>query len=170
MNYPPDLDPTATEELVLPSRRAVRLPKATPVFRRWPGEPPADAYGNKALIEVNGELVFAELAILRLFQADGWDGVWIDTYRRRMRIGIDKAAELPAGKDTLLQAIYQAAQTKSGCFDVFCWKKDTVLFAESKRKQHDQIRQSQLVWLEAALSVGLSPDAFLLVEWTLTET
>jgi hypothetical protein len=126
-----------------------------------------DTYGRKPLINLDGEVVYAELAILRLFQAEGWQGVWVDTYRRKMRTGITEYVSLPAEQQKLLRQIYQAAQTTGGCFDLFCWQHDMVLFAESKRKRRDQIRQTQLKWLEGAMTLGLSPDSFLFVEWTL---
>jgi hypothetical protein len=167
IQYPDGLVPTAVEKLTLPSGRVVSLPKATPVFQRWQGPVSVDTYGNKPLINLDGEVVYAELAILRLFQAEGWQGVWVDTYRRKMRTGITEYVSLPAEQEKLLQQMYQAAQTRTGCFDVFCWQHDVVLFAESKRKRRDQIRQTQLKWLEGAMTLGLSPGSFLLVEWTL---
>jgi hypothetical protein len=144
IQYPSGLVPTTVEKLTLLSGRVVSLPKATPVFQRWQGLVSVDTYGNKPLINLDGEVVYAELAILRLFQAS-----------------------LPEEQDKLLQQIYQTAQTTKGCFDIFCWQHDMVLFAESKRKSRDQIRQTQLKWLEGAMALGLSPDSFLLVEWTL---
>ncbi len=45
-------------------------------------------------------------------------------------------------------------------------KGDPILFVESKRRGHDQIRKSQLRWLSAAVGLGLPTDAFLVVEWS----
>ncbi|HEX8683128.1 MAG TPA: hypothetical protein VF707_12490 [Ardenticatenaceae bacterium] len=130
------------------------------MFQRWQGPVSVDTYGNKPLINLDGEEVYAELTILRLLQAEGWHGVWVDRYRRKMRTGITEYVSLPAEQDKLLQQIYQAAQTTGGCFDVFCWQHDVVLFAESKRKSHDRIRQTQLKWLEGAMALGLPPTHF----------
>ncbi len=167
IQYPDGLVPTTVEKLTLSSGRVVSLPKATPVFQLWHGPASVDTYGNKPLINLDGEVVYAELAILRLFQAEGWQGVWVDTYRRKMRTSITEYVSLPVEQEKLLQQIYQTAQTRAGCLDVFCWRHDTVLFAESKRKRRDQIRHTQRKWLEGAMALGLSPDSFLLVEWTL---
>jgi hypothetical protein len=59
---------------------------------------------------------------------------------------------------------------RSGAWNVFCWRDSEYLFAESKRTGHDRIRDSQIAWLETALNLGLSPESFLIVEWTVAET
>jgi hypothetical protein len=63
--------PETVENLHLPSGLDVQIPKAAPVFRLWSGEFTGDTYGNKSLLYVDGVPMFAELAILRLFQKDG---------------------------------------------------------------------------------------------------
>lgn len=85
MNYPSLLKPKTTIEIKLPSGRVVPIPKASPLFAPWTGELVSDTYGNKPILNINGKPAFAELAILRILQADGWDGVWIDTYRNSYR-------------------------------------------------------------------------------------
>ena len=81
MQYPSALTPSGAETVALPSGRVIRIPKATPRFRRWTGSTVVDTYGGKAVVDLDGEPLFAELATLRLLQRDGWDGVWIDTFR-----------------------------------------------------------------------------------------
>ena len=51
---------------------------------------------------------------------------------------------LSAERLELLKIIHRKAGSASGCFDVFCWKDDSVVFAESKRKSRDEIRPTQL--------------------------
>lgn len=169
MRYPNELTPTGTEDFHLPNGAIVQIPKATPTFCKWNGSPPDDTYGNKAVLDFAGEPVFAEIAILRLLESDGWHGVWIDTYRRKFRTAMDRFVELPQERRDLLENIYARAGSKTGSFDVFAWKEDVILFAESKRSKRDQIRNTQLRWLQAALKVCLSLDAFLIVEWQLAE-
>jgi hypothetical protein len=114
--------------------------------------------------------VFAELAILRIFQQAGWEGRWIDSYRGKYRIGYwgkNVTKELPAQQKTILDLIRDKAGCKGGCFDVFCWHDGSVIFVESKWKRHDRIRQTQKRWLETALNIGFSLDSFLIVEWVL---
>src|SRR5687767_15070534 len=51
-------------------------------FPKWSGAPFVDDFGRKsaAMIELGGEHLFAELAVLRLLRNDGWDGRWVSTY------------------------------------------------------------------------------------------
>lgn len=168
VTYPELLIPATVENLYLSSGTLVRVPKAEPRFLKWQGEFTEDTYGNKPLLDVDGEPMFAELAILRLFQKDGWDGVWVDTFRKRYRTawGEKGIVKLPGDKLRLLKTINQRVGSGYGCFDVFCWKGDRVVFAESKRKLKDSIRETQLIWLEATIQSGLEPDYFLIVEWS----
>lgn len=168
ISYPELLSPVTTETLHLPSGTLVGIPKAEPRFLEWQGEFTGDTYGDKPLLDVDGEPMFAELAILRHFQKDGWDGVWVDTFRKKYRTAWGEASvvRLSGERLQLLKAINQRAGSAYGCFDVFCWKGDRIVFAESKRKLKDSIRETQLIWLEAAIQLGLEPDSFLIVEWS----
>jgi hypothetical protein len=74
---------------------------------------------------------------------------------------------LPAKQQKLLQDISNRAGSKNGCFDVFCWRGESILFAESKRQAKDKIRDTQRCWLQAALQYGLPITSFLIVEWSL---
>ena len=53
-------------------------------IRFEPADPPRlenselkGSYTKKPLVNVDGESLFGELAILRVLQKDGWDGVWM---------------------------------------------------------------------------------------------
>lgn len=173
MRYPKRLEPTSTERITFPSGREVDVPKTTPSFRPWQGRPPKDRYGNKPLLECDDELVFAELAILRLFEREGWEGRWIDSYRRKYRTGYwgpNVTKDLPAEQHAVLDSIRAKSGRRGGCFDVFCWGGGLAAFAEAKWTAHDRIRPSQRRWLEAALDVGIPLESFLIVEWTIRET
>lgn len=168
MRYPAALMPQTVECISLPSGRVISLPKATPVFEPWDGPVPADTYGNKPLLDLNGTCAFAELVILDRCLKAGWNGVWVDSYRGRYRTdywGDDRVITLPAPQDRLIEGIYERAGRRGGYFDVFCWKDDAVLFAEAKRRGRDAIRATQRRWLEAALDVGLPRASLLIVEW-----
>ena len=52
------------ETIVLSSGRSVQVSKYAARFRLWTGRPIADSYGGKAFLDLNGQPVFAELAIL----------------------------------------------------------------------------------------------------------
>ena len=166
------LKPTTTESLLLPSGKTVTIQKATPSFTTWRGELPSDSYGNKAVLDFDGRMGFAELVILWTLEKQGWRGVWVDTYRNCFRQdywNTKRLRELPeADPQALLDKIRQARNgRRAGTWDVFCWRDGKYLFAESKGFGHDKFRRSQLEWLEAALSLGLPLDSFLIVEWNI---
>ena len=79
------LSPTAFERLMLPSGRIVDVPKATPSFSLWHGEQPAYRYGKKPVVDFEGRMAFAELAIHWSLQKADWNGVWVDNHRRTFR-------------------------------------------------------------------------------------
>jgi hypothetical protein len=169
MQYPDLLQTESAEAVHLPSAGVVEVPKATPAFEKWTGEPIEDTYGGKIVLSFAGEPVFAELAILRTFQNSGWSGVWVDSFRKKYRVGYwrdDSEVALPPEQELLLQRIHHRAGASGGCWDVFCWRGDARLFAEAKRRGHDEIRDTQRRWLEAAIGIGLAIDSFLVVEWS----
>lgn len=159
MNYPQTLQPTYIEQI-----GGWEIAKATPVFREWDGDPVEVDDPRKPLINLDSEAVYTEIAILRLFEAAGWQGAWLDTYYRRYRAAIHEDVVLPSDKEALLKSI---SPRQAGRFDVFCWKDDTMLFAESKWRDHDSINANQEQWLAAAIAYGLPLESFLIVEWSL---
>jgi hypothetical protein len=131
-------------------------------YTKWPKPDPKDTYNGKCVLQFNHEMVFAELAILRIFQQTGWDGRWIDSYGRKYRIGywgeVEGATqELPLEEPSIPQweTIRTRANCKGGCFDVFCWRDGAVIFAEAKRKGKDRVRATQRRWLEASLDAAI---------------
>jgi len=162
--------PSSEEEIILPFGRKVSVAKYFLKFKEWKGKPISNTYGNKAVIDFNGEPVFAELAVLRLFQSQRWEGVWVDSYRRKFRIGLPDVVEsisLPVDKKDLIDSIKQKAGASGGCWDVFVWKDNQVLFIELKRSKKDRIQDSQKIWLEESLNYGLALNNFALIEWGL---
>jgi hypothetical protein len=164
--YPEKLQPTCSEPLALPSGLTVPIQKTCPKFDVWRGDVPFDRYGKKQVLDFQGEPLFAELLILRLFQQGGWRGVWVDSYRRRFLVGIGERVELPEKQKAILEHIYETAGSRGGCFDVYAWQDDRVVFAESKWSGHDEIRDTQGKWLDAALRCNLPAESFLIVEWS----
>ncbi|HMQ77516.1 MAG TPA: hypothetical protein PKE21_15295 [Flavobacteriales bacterium] len=135
-------------------------------------------YGGKPLVLVAGRPMFAEFAILRLFEAEGWQGRWVITYQhgRNPRLwrtwdpaGPKAQVHAPIAEPRVnerLQAIAAAnGNTYGGCWDVVAWKDGRLVFAESKRKGKDRIRPTQLRWHAAALACGCAPEDFVVVEW-----
>lgn len=153
--------------LKLVSGSSVDVPRCEFLFRRWEGKPIPDTYGGKALIEFDRKPIFAELAILGTLQRVGWDGVWVDTFRRKFRRGMpNDCCNLPAHAQELYDRIRKANKGRtSGCFDVFAWQGENYLFVESKRRSQDAIRATQKAWIEAALQAGVPADSLLICEW-----
>jgi len=168
MQYPKNFEPAGTELIKLASGDLVDVPKATPHFRRWAGDRVADTYGNKPVLDSGGSPAFAEILILRAFQQEGWEGVWVDTFRQKFRTECFpvNAVVLPPPQKEILERIREAAGHHSGCWDVFCWKGEDCVWAEAKLHRRDRIRPSQVNWLDAALKIGIGLSSFLVVEWS----
>lgn len=161
---------TESEIFSLPSGKQISIPKYFVEFKEWKGEPIPNTYNNKAVIDWNGEPVFAELAVLRLFQSHGWKGVWVDSYRRKFRIGLPDVAdpiELPELQAQLVNNLREKIGRFGGCWDLLLWKGNDTLFIELKRHGKDRIQSTQTGWLSAALESGLARDNFAIVEWDL---
>lgn len=139
-------------------------------FTAWQGVAVADDYNRKPVVDLDGEPLFAELAILRLLQRAGFSGVWVDTYRGRILTelpGVEDAVVLPPERRALLSKIEAAHGRRGGCFDVYAWCGEEVLFVESKRRGKDHMTSNQGSWLLAALGVGINIESFAVVEWEL---
>lgn len=137
-------------------------------FNLWKGTPIQDTYNNKPIIDWNNEPVFAELAVLRLFQSHNWNGVWVDSYSHgKYRVGLlnTEPIQIPTKYNKLIQSIRNNVGKNGGCWDVFLWKDEKILFIELKRFKKDKIQNTQNVWLEASLLNGLQPENFALIEW-----
>jgi hypothetical protein len=158
---------TSTEKIKLPSGRTVHIPKCEREFEAWAGKP-IPTYGGKAILELDGEPLYAELLVLRLLEKEGWQGVWVDSYRGKFWTGMPhktKAADLSEGRRALIDRIKNKAGRRGGCLDVFAWRGKKVRFVELKRKGKDSIRETQKKWIEAARSCGITMSDLLIVEW-----
>ena len=156
------------------------IPRCRPTFTAAPRADGAHTFGGKDLLLVDGRAQFAEVAILRAFQAAGWQGRWVETYpyRKHPRHWLEWKPGGPQAQEHVpiterwvnerLQAIAQAnGGFYAGCWDVVAWKDHRLVFAESKKRSRDRLRGTQLRWLEAALRCGCSVEDFLVVEWGL---
>jgi hypothetical protein len=140
-------------------------------FPQWRGQSLDGAqkgsYKIKPLVEIDGEPLFGELAILRLLQKDGWDGVWVDTYHGYFWKGLPDQAvpcSLPATAQDIYDRIVARHGKRGGFFDVFAWRGRKLLFAEYKG-EGDKLKPNQVSWIGAAVASGISPSSFLLVEY-----
>ena len=164
--------PFSWEMANLPSGNKVQVKKYFVVFKAWRGRPIQNSYGNKAVIDWRGEPVFAELAVLRLFQENGWNGVWVDSYHRKFRVGLPDVVDpiqLSPDKQHLIDSIKEETGISGGCWDVLVWKSSRVLFVELKRQGKDKLQDSQCKWLETSIGAGLTPSNFAIIEWDLAD-
>ncbi|MFZ4741692.1 MAG: VRR-NUC domain-containing protein [Bacteroidales bacterium] len=134
----------------------------------WKGNKIVDTYGNKTILDFNGNPLFAELFALRTFKEKGFSGVWADTYRRTFR------TELPEKKETKISLpIFVTEKLNkinpngklSGTWDLILWKEEELKFVELKRQGKDRIRQTQIEFLERALKNGIPIENFEIFEW-----
>ena len=168
MKYPSLIASNATQTFALPGGAEVVVPKCNAHFKKWKGVMPQNTYGGKQALDLDGNPLFAELVVLRLFQNEGWQGVWVDTYGKKYRVGLPdliEPVELPSAEANIVIGIASRAGGFKGCWDVFLWKGDEHMFVELKRASKDAIRETQERWLEASLDLGFPSDAFLVVEW-----
>jgi len=165
-----NLDLVGYESMVLPKGDKVSIKKYSLLLRPWGGAGIEDSYGHKQLIDYKGKPLFAELTVLRMLCRQGWDGVWVDTYRKRFLVDLPenkKQASLPKSADNVLKKITEKNGKFTGCWDIFLWKGNKVKFFELKRKSKDAIRANQIKWLAAAIDIGYSAEQFAIVEWAL---
>jgi hypothetical protein len=180
MALPELLAPTATELLRLTNGEVMGVPKSKPVFTPWSGRKLRNSFGKKPLLLHAGERCFAELVVLRLFQAAGWSGRWVVTFGaprtapRFVTAWKDSAPKTQTNvpvSDFAIQSllgsiVQQNRHTYSGCWDVIAWNGSHLLFAEAKQKGHDRVLATQLRWFESAIATGLTVESFLVVEWS----
>lgn len=164
--YPKQLVPNGEMEFEI-NGELVKIPKCAVSFEKWNGQP-INNFGGKPLVCVGNKPMFAELAILQGFIADDWEARWISTYGRSKSSPIflddwednsyrnQRHHDIANGEVRQILSDIAKYNPKSytGCWDIFGWKDGKILFAESKRKKKDNIRESQRKWLIAAFKFG----------------
>ena len=187
-------------------REIVRVPLATHIHTRlsdpipdvaggivrwpqWTGPAFVDDLGRKgaALVALDGEHLFAELAVLRLLERQGWEGRWvITTGARHGEISklLTRWLDLPRAEQKhvpieearprqLLAAIAHANKPAryAGCWGVFAWRGDEFLFLECRRvsgSKIDPVKARQVEWMRMALAAQpgvFRPDSFAVLQW-----
>jgi len=166
--------------------RVDALPSVFVRFPMWRGAPFADDMSKKtaAMVELNGEHLFAELAILRLLERDGWEGRWIHTtssgeitkYITEWRdVSRQEQRSRPIQHDGARALLYAIADRSGnrygGCWSLFAWRENSYAFFETKRqnaKEKEKLKPAQEAWVRAALSLReqtMSARDFALVQW-----
>jgi hypothetical protein len=155
-------------------------------FPQWRGAAFADDLGKKgaAMIDLDGEHLFAELAILRLLERDGWEGRWIHStssgeiskYITEWRdVPRQEQRSRPIQHDDARALLYGIADRSGnrygGCWSVFAWRGDSYAFFEAKRqsaKDREKLKPAVEAWVRAALSLReqtMAPRDFVYVQW-----
>lgn len=156
-------------------------------FPRWEGPAFVDDFAKKAagMIELDGEHLFAELALLRLLEKDGWKGRWVNTYSAKGEVWkyLTHWADVPRAEQRnrpiedaeprqLLARI--AGRSKGryrGCWDTVAWRGGDYVFLQAKRTsspEKDMVKPEHAEWLHTALVFGddsLTLDSFAVVHW-----
>lgn len=152
--------------VTLPSGKSIRVARCSYRFTPWRGSPISDTFGRKAVLDWRGKPVFAELAILEVLQEAGWEGVWVNAYRKKFHRSMPPSV---CSVPPRARAVFESIKVEhwKGWPDVFAWKRGNYFFLEAKRARRDRIRPNMLAWLQAALQARIKLKSFLIVEWEL---
>jgi hypothetical protein len=121
---------------------------------------------NKLPLNFEGRPTWAEIVLVRLLARSGWGAVWVKNWGgRAFWRDVESPVVLPQVPAALFQQIETLTAAGAGCWDIFAWRGDDVLFIESKQRRRDRFRPTQEIWLEAALTSGVPLSALAVVEW-----
>lgn len=172
----------------MPSGRMIRDVAGVQLrLPRWEGAPFADDFGKKAagMVELDGEHLFAELAVLRLLEAQGWSGRWVNTVGAGGEVWkyLTHWADVPRAeqrnrvleeeepRQVLAGVARRAKKRYAGCWDVYAWRGGEFAFLQTKRvtsKAAVEVAAPQADWLQTALLFGderIKVDSFAFVQW-----
>jgi hypothetical protein len=170
--------------------RVAELPSVFMRFPMWRGAPFVDDLGKKtaAMIDLDGEHLFPELAILRLLERDGWEGRWIHTTSKGeistyltdwKDVPRQEQRSRPIQHDGARAVLYAIADRSGnrygGAWSVFAWRESRYAFFEAKRqnaKDKEKLKPAQAAWVRAALSLRqqfMAATDFALVQWDYRE-
>lgn len=164
----PDNQWADPEQLGLSSGASIGINKFFTKFKKVGAD---HGFGNKPIVDCDGEPLYPELAILRLLQRHGFDGVWIDSYRDKCWTDMATPVSLPDHAQHEYDRILRERKGHRGGFwDVMAWKESEFIFIELKQNTaecKDRMSEKQRDWLEAALGTGLRN--FFVCEWSYQE-
>lgn len=161
----PELQWTEPEAFSV-QERTILIPKFSMHFRKVGSDP---AFGNKPIVESDGEPVYPELAVTRLLKKHGIDAVWIDSYRGKFWEGMSQERTLPdAAREAYARILQENGGKRGGFWDVMAWRENEFVFIELKQNTaecKDRISEKQRNWLQAALRARFNPSCFFVCEW-----
>ena len=172
----------------MPSGRIIPdVPAVFMRFPKWSGAPFSDDFGKKAagLVELDGEHMFAELAVLRLLEKDGWSGRWVNTQGGKGEVWkyLTRWDDLPRDQQrtrniedeeprrVLARIASNRRKRYAGCWDVYAWRDGQFAFLDTRRGPpgpRDEVKADQVDWLHTALLFGderIKLDSFAVVSW-----
>ncbi len=206
MTDPTDRQPAWAAALAPCVREIIRVPLATHIHTRlgdpipdvagatvrlgqWTGPAFVDDLGKKAgaMVDLDGEHLFPELALLRYLERAGWEGRWVITtgakhgeiwkmLTRWQDVPRADQRHVPiedAGARQLLAGIAHANKPAryAGCWSVFAWRGGEYLFLECKRasgSKIDPVKAKEVEWMRMAMASQpgvLKPDSFAAILW-----
>ena len=165
---PASLAKCGQEKLFADEHAEILVDKYCATFHPYQGEEQIYTYGNKAIVVDQGKPTYAEFAALSLFREEGWNGMWVDGYRRRKRSSLLEDAQYPESIRDLLNSLSSRTGRTGGVFDLILWRDQMIMFMELKRSKRDRINQNQIDWVKAALSYGIDLHCFGVLEWQLS--
>ena len=155
----------------------VSVPKCFVAFDARRADPNQDTHDKKSSM-IGGLDKYAEYAVLRALQESGWQGRWIDNWKgpKFWKSLGELERTLPVGPAKVLFdeiCSYNPGRNRGrswGCWDIFAWRDDSMLFVECKRRKKDRLNDNQRGWLAAGLRMQqelrhLPPASFWIVEW-----
>jgi hypothetical protein len=180
-HFPPSLVSLEEVRVELPRRGDVPIARFRVEFNSSP-KPVAlgfqQAWASKPQVSCDGQALFPEIAVLSLFQKEGWDGVWVDLPRRKYfsrMPTVSKGVTLEAYIAQFLARVTESGRAgKAGCWPLVLWHGRSVFFAAIREAAGAAttetgttggLRKSEVEWLEAGLRSGLAPGQFIVVEW-----
>ena len=138
----------------------------------WTGETTINTYGGKQLLNKNNEPVFAEIYALKIFQEQGYKGVWVDNYRKRLVNDMTLTNLKNEVNEIVLSTLEKINGNlfRGGTWDLLLWNEDEIKFVELKRRDSsDKIRPAQIEFHKRALELGYKEEQFEVFEWELEE-
>jgi hypothetical protein len=154
---------------------------------QWQGEPFVDDFGKKAggMIELHGEHLFPELAVLRLLERDGWEGRWVNTQGAKGEVWkfLTRWDDVPREQQrtrnieeeeprrVLAKIASSRKKRYAGCWDVYAWRNGEFAFLDLRRGApgpKDEVKADRIDWLHTALLFGderIKVDSFAVVSW-----
>lgn len=122
-----------------------------------------------AVVSINNNITFAEIAVVELFRKEGWNAYWVDTFHHKVWTDfLERENEniLPSSLLTMFKKIKDNLDSRGGRWDIVAIKGEVTLFLECKAiPSHDKIRPFQIKWMKEAIKLGIPKENFIIIEW-----